>query len=98
MPRGIPVDIGNHSWPTQKEAREFYQILLNKYIPPSSLSGEDYEEVYALLQNHPNAEQKLEGGIVGIWVATDGYNGQCFHIERPDGTLENFSYIKCVKG
>ena len=98
MPRGIPLSIGSHHWPTKKAALEFYKAILNKYSPPCSLSEEDYQEIYMLLQNHPNATQKLEGGIVGIRVDYDEYNGQCFHIERPNGTLENFSYIKCVNG
>lgn len=98
MSRVKTVQIGNHEWKYQKDALLFYKEILNAYKIDDSLIGEDFDEIFNLIKNHPNAVSKIGCGIESIFIAGDGYDKQCFHIKRTDGNTENFSYIKAVVG
>ncbi|MHA8100153.1 DCL family protein [Aquirufa aurantiipilula] len=92
------IEIGENIYPTKKEALGFYKEILNSYKPGDELSNEDFELVYNLLKNHPQADEKIGKGIFKLTVERDEYSTQCFHIIRNDNSKENFSYIKCING
>ena len=98
MSRAKQVQIGGHSWQFQKDAIAFYKDILNAYQPGDTLTDEDFNDIYALVKNHPNSAAKLGSGVEKIVVAADEYGGQCFHVVRTDASIENFSYAKAVKG
>lgn len=98
MSRAKPVNLGHLNFPNQKEAKAYFKDLLNRYKPISTLNEMDSTDVMALLSGHTNAKEKIGTGIAYISVDSDDLGGQCFHINREDGSKENFSYIKCISG
>ena len=44
---------------------------------------------------HPKANSKIGCGVKSIFVQEDQYGTFCFHVERVDGSEEDFSYRKC---
>jgi hypothetical protein len=73
-----------------------YRALLSLYKIGQSLKGKDFDAVLELLQQHPDAKNKIGVGIKDLLVDKDGYGGKCFHLVRQDGTKESFSYLKCL--
>jgi hypothetical protein len=98
MPRKKTVEVGKHRWEYQKDALKYYRDILNSYDTGDVVIDEDFNEIYDLLKNHPNAEQRIGAGVASIIVDATDYGGKCFHIIREDETKENFSYSKAVKG
>ncbi len=95
---GKPIDIGNHSFKTKKKAIEFYKQILNSYLEGEQLNSIDFENIFSLLQKHPDFKIKIGTGIKKIVVKNSGYKLNCFHLIRIDGTIEDFSYLKCING
>lgn len=98
MGRSIKVRIGDKVWPNKKSALEHYQAILASYSAGSTIEDEDYEDIAALLLNHPSAKLKIGSGIKSITVNSDQFGTKCFHANRTDGTSDNFSYKKCING
>lgn len=98
MGRSIKVQIGDKAWLNKKSALEHYQKILASHSAGSILDDEEYEDIAALLLNHPSAKQKIGSGIKSITVNSDQFGTKCFHVNRTDGTSDNFSYKKCVNG
>ncbi len=92
MPRKKSITVGDRHFTYQKDALEYYRDLLSRYNIGDTLSDRDFDEVYELLKNHPDASKKIGIGILSIFVAQDGYGGKCFHVKRTDNTTENFSF------
>nr|URM60724.1 TCP family protein [Gymnema sylvestre] len=72
--------------------------LLHKYDIDTHLNEEDKAVVVAALYFHPRKSEKIGTGIMDIKVGSHAKheNSRCFILERKDGTLEDFSYHKCV--
>jgi hypothetical protein len=98
MGRKKSIIIGSRHFEYQKDAIEYYRKVLERYGIGDSLIDEDFDEVYELLRNHPDAVGKIGGGVEDIFVSGDGYGKQCFHVRRAGGSTENFSLHKSVKG
>ena len=98
MGRAKQVKIGQKVWQLQKDALEYYKRILNAYKVGDFIENEDFDDVFNLIKNHPDAQGKIGFGIKAIYVEKDGYGGQCFHIKRTDNSTEHFSYLKAVKG
>jgi hypothetical protein len=98
MPRSKPVQIGQRYWEYQKDALSFYKEILNSYEIGNQLTDEDFDDIFNLLKNHPRAGEKVGCGVSELYIGSDVYAGKCFHIKRTDGSIENFSYDKAVKG
>ena len=93
-----PVQIGEHYFPTQSTALDYFKLILNSYKPKDALTGTDFDDVYELIKRHPDGKSKIGKGIKEIYIDKDPYNGQCFHIKRIDDSTDNFSYKKAVSG
>lgn len=63
----------------------------------SFLTREEFDIVYSALQRHPKATEKIGCGVSKIFVQRDNYGSYCFHLQRVDGTEEDFSYRKIFK-
>lgn len=98
MGRKKPVSLGHLEFESQKDAKEHFREILNRYSPGQVLVEADRADVEALLCNHPRADEKIGPGIGRIFVDADDHSGQCFHVARTDETTENFSYLKCITG
>lgn len=84
---------------SQKGAYQHYIDIKDRYDALSAYQGKDHLEVLALLDRHPRSKEKIGKGIKCFFSAPDEYgNNTCIHLERIDGTAENISIKKCLKG
>ncbi|KAL9258096.1 DNA-directed RNA polymerase IV subunit 1-like protein [Drosera capensis] len=81
--------------------------ILNKYEINERLSETDELKLSMALQFHPRRAEKIGAGFMSIKASMRiNYVGnhpkhqdtRCFMLERTDGTLEDFSYHKCLHG
>ena len=86
-------------FPTQKAALEHYKKILWLYELGEHISNPEHEEqLLVLIENHPEALQKVGEGIDYLYI-DEAYQGtRCFHIKRTDGSSTDFSYLTAVKG
>ena len=63
----------------------------------SFLDRSEFDTVYDVLQHHPNASTKIGCGIQAMFVQRDRFGSFCFHLQRVDGSEEDFSYRKIFK-
>ena len=86
-------------FPTQKAALEHYRKLLYLYELGQQISIPEHEKhLLLLIENHPNARQKVGVGIDYFYVDNAKNSTRCFHIRRTDGESTDFSFEKAVKG
>ncbi|KAK7252639.1 hypothetical protein RIF29_36728 [Crotalaria pallida] len=74
--------------------------ILNNYLIDQPLNERDLSTMLRVLHFHPHKDKKFGSGHVGMKV---GYHpkykeSRCFFLERIDGTVEDFSYRKCILG
>ena len=50
----------------------------------------------ALLEGHPERDQKIGVGVQRFFVDRDGFGGRCFWLERTDGSSTDFSFKSCI--
>lgn len=94
-----PIEIGDNTFKSKTDAKTFYSDILNRYDIGEKLSGEDFDDVAALLLQHPNCTIKIGCGIKQIKVDKTRYAAnKCFHIIRTDDSVEDFSIAKCIDG
>ena len=58
------------------------------------LDSSEFDIVYEALQRHPKATTKIGCGVQAIFVQADRFGSYCFHVQRTDGSEEDFSYRK----
>ena len=93
----VALQIGKRLFPTKTAAQKHFASILARGV--RKLEGEELEMVLALLEYHPRADVKVGAGVASVAVmpnAKDGgaYNG--FVLRRVDGSVEDFSYRKCL--
>jgi Protein of unknown function (DUF3223) len=81
--------------------------ILSKYAEklshPSLASNQSFLDaaeialVYEALQRHPKADAKIGCGVKAIFVQRDRFGSFCFHLQRVDGSEEDFSYKKLFR-
>ncbi|GAB4834330.1 hypothetical protein Ancab_032584 [Ancistrocladus abbreviatus] len=76
------------------------KCILNKYAINERLSEKDSYQLMAALFFHPRRDEKIGTGAMAIKVGHHPkyQDTRCFVLERTDGTVEDFSYHKCVLG
>ena len=84
---------------TQKDAIETTRKILlelesKREIRPA-IEGWDY--LNALIKRHPDCESKKGKGIDSIVIKRDYNNNIAIDLKRIDGTIEDISWIYCVK-
>ncbi|KAK7317076.1 hypothetical protein RJT34_01003 [Clitoria ternatea] len=74
------------------------RFILNKYSIDELLNERDKLTMLKVLRFHPHKDEKLGSGPQDIKVGWHPiYNdSRCFFIVRNDGTVEDFSYRKCI--
>ena len=89
-----------HRFKTKREARENAQRIIRNYEnrPGEPITGQDAEDVMAMLCNHPDAEAKIGPGIDFHFVGPNDRFGSGFRAKRLDGTEIAWSYGKAIKG
>nr|KYP67245.1 DNA-directed RNA polymerase II subunit RPB1 [Cajanus cajan] len=76
------------------------RCILNKYSIDDLLSESDRSIMLRVLHFHPRRSEKFGTGPQDIKVGRHPIfkDSRCFHIVRTDGTVEDFSYRKCILG
>ncbi len=92
------LKIGGLSFKYKKDALSHFRRILNSYENGQELTQDDFDEVYALLQLHRNANEKMGCGVKSLKVESVRHNTKCFKIVRTDSTSDIFSYTKCING
>ncbi|XP_016567789.2 DNA-directed RNA polymerase IV subunit 1 isoform X1 [Capsicum annuum] len=82
-----------------KKLSQSLKQMLSKYAIDGELSEADKSIVMMALQFHPRRNEKIGTGAQEIKI---GYHkeyedSRCFMLVRPDGTVEDFSYRKCMQ-
>ncbi|XP_019421599.1 PREDICTED: DNA-directed RNA polymerase IV subunit 1-like isoform X1 [Lupinus angustifolius] len=74
--------------------------ILNNYLIDQQLSDRDLSTMLRVLHFHPHKDKKFGTGPQCIKVGQHPIykDTRCFFIERTDGTVEDFSYRKCILG
>jgi Protein of unknown function (DUF3223) len=70
MGKRKPLLIGRIAFDTQSEAREFIQRILDTTTWREPLKDDTHEFVLSLLERHPNAAEKIFGGISHFTAAS----------------------------
>ncbi|PON67609.1 DNA-directed RNA pol I, largest subunit [Trema orientale] len=83
----------------EKLSKILYQIL-HKYHINERLDDEDKSTLMMALYFHPKRDAKIGSGAQDIKVGyhSKHQNSRCFMLVRKDGTVEDFSYHKCLLG
>lgn len=100
-------EVGNFKFDTKTKARVFEADIRNRHKPATKaphdvvlLSGSDLEFVGSLLLLHPDLDDKVKNGIVGIAVrwSTIKYTDLQYVIVDDNGDLTTFSINTCFYG
>jgi hypothetical protein len=89
---------GDQAFKTKKAAEEAIRTVLYKYQLNEDLCPEDAAFIVDVAAYHPEADRKLGSGVVGVVVmqVTDRPT-RGFRLRRTDGSLEEFSFTKCLR-
>lgn len=90
------ISIGTQSFRTLAEAKTYVRALLHGHDPESPFGAEDTHFLGELLMRHPRGKEKLGCGIERFIIRVQKYGAKCFHVVRLEGTIEKFSYKKCL--
>jgi hypothetical protein len=94
----MPVDIGFAKFNTKTEAKEHFKEMLNKYEVGQLVNDAEAVQLACLLEQHPDAYDKIGSGLSVFRVGNAIYGTKCFEIVRADGSSTDFSYIACIDG
>jgi hypothetical protein len=96
MGRAKQIILSTISFDNKGKALAFFKAILNGYVLGDKIQDRDAQHLKALLSNHPECSAKTGIGVDYFEVVEAEYGTRCFCIVRPDGSKENFSYIKCI--
>jgi hypothetical protein len=96
------INLGGHSFKTQKAAEEYVRGLIKGIGFCGSIRGvseEAYRSVLEVLERHPNKSTKLFN-MVDLCIRPNQMNRQAYEINviRSDGTREDISWKVCITG
>ncbi|KAJ7522625.1 hypothetical protein O6H91_18G020200 [Diphasiastrum complanatum] len=93
-----PVQLGPKVFQSGAQMFTFFYDLLHGWVVDYDLNK--YETLVLsdlILKGHQEAEKKIGQGIKAFQVKKHPkWHSRCYYLVRTDGTLEDFSYRKCV--
>lgn len=98
MGQSKPITIGNKLFKTQSEANAVIKELLNSQPLKTPIPEPHHSFLRSLLDLHPRAKAKIGAGLKHFTVEHAKGGTRCFYITRVDGTRDDFSTGKCVRG
>ncbi|KAF5184989.1 Dna-directed rna polymerase iv subunit [Thalictrum thalictroides] len=99
--KSMPAKISTYKEKTIERMITILRDILHKrYSIDDSVSEKDKLILMQVLHFHPKSTEKMGTGIQDIKVGPHPEHPEtrCFLITRNDGSVEDFSYIKCVEG
>lgn len=97
MGKGIPVVVGEQTFPTKMALRAYVRGLMGQYVAGSFLDEADLNFCLALFRSHPDAQAKFGSGISRVEVRRDQYGNKHFQVHRTDGSSDDISWVHCIK-
>lgn len=98
MARKYVYEIAGVTYRTKAALEERIRSILYAVPLGTRLDGENLEFMYAVLERHPDADQKIGSGVAGIRVdRPPAYGGRCFFVDRDDGSSTDFSFKECLR-
>jgi len=91
-----PIEIGGNKFTFKKDALEFYKKILNSYEFGEILNSSDFDNVFGLIEIHPQKKEKIGCGIEYFRVGKAKFKTKSFEIVRKDGSTEFLSYTKRI--
>jgi len=93
----IGIHVAGYSFNSKDELIERIRGIRDT-IGEEFLQGEDLFLMFALLLAHPEAPRKMKGGVVSMryGVHPEFDDTKSFLINKKDGTVDGFSFKKCV--
>jgi len=95
MSKDQPVTIGTRTFQSQKTAKTFFNVMLNRHALGAPVAETDARELQALVERHPRRDQMTSGGH--FEVASGALGARCFRLVRSDGSTFDFSIAECVE-
>jgi hypothetical protein len=93
----IALDIGGRIFSTKSAATSYFRKMLGKYELGNWVDSDDRRMLAELLIRHRYSNDLLRDPISGFRITKDALTGhRRFEIVRPDGTVNDFSYLKCI--
>lgn len=96
MGKAKPVTIGEHYFPRQMDAMQFFSSMLGRYTPDQSVAAEDALLLGLLLKRHVRYAEKVGSGVSGFCAMVSPEGSKCFGVVRTDGSRVPFSFQYCV--
>jgi hypothetical protein len=98
MGRRITYVIAGELFPSQKALLARIRSVIDTTPLGQSIAPAEYEFVRALLDRHPDVDQKVGCGVVDLQVdQSPEYGSTCFFLVRGDGTRTEFSFKECIR-
>jgi hypothetical protein len=90
--------INGEKFATKKDLLARVREILHSYKDGQALNMFDFAFIRDLLNNHPQAEQKIGCGISSIFVKQNPvfHGNRGFWITRDDDTQTDFSFMECL--
>eukprot|EP00249_Psilotum_nudum_P003817 c17308_g1_i1 orf=178-1131(-) len=92
------VKLGPKMFGSSVEMFNYFYKLLHGW--PVNFNMNKYEHMVLLdliQKGHPDPQQKIGAGIESFQIRVNPeYCSKCYYVVRQDGTMDNFSYRKCV--
>lgn len=89
---------GERHWPTRKAAEDHYRAILHKWPHGWEIDGAEGRDLMALVENHPEADQKIGCGVARFFTGPAEYGTSCFWLERLDGSRTDWSFKSALGG
>jgi hypothetical protein len=93
------IHLGPFTFHSYDEARTYAHDILAKYKKSETVTDQERDFlIYVLKLRGSDGLEKIGAGIKRIYVDSNKFETLCFHLERVDGSTDDFSYIKCFLG
>lgn len=95
-PKRKKYQLGEEEFATKADVKRHCQEVLAKYDRNATVNDKsDHAFLEDLLSWHPSADEKIGQGVESF--SKHGFEGNyCFHVNRVDGTSDDFSFNKCI--
>lgn len=92
-----PVILPSITFKSKSDAKTFFSNMLNCYKDGDDLSAADDLLLFELLQQHPEADDKIGVGISKFYRdRSNSHPTSCFHLKRHNASCTDFSVPSCI--
>ncbi|MBE9466788.1 MAG: DUF3223 domain-containing protein [Bacteroidetes bacterium] len=92
------IKIGDREFKFKKDALLHFKKILNAYDFGESLSGQDLNDMSALVYKAKADDERVKTGIKEIKIGKVQYGTKCFEVIFNNETIDIFSYTLAING